>query len=103
MIRRPPRSTLFPYTTLFRSLAELYGLGAFSKDLDDASVHFGFDLIHQLHRFHHAQDLSLLDDIALLDVRIGVRRRRSVKGSDDGGRDGHLPDRVSRARVCEAL
>src|SRR5690348_18494964 len=24
MIRRPPRSTLFPYTTLFRSLAELH-------------------------------------------------------------------------------
>src|SRR5260221_5298603 len=24
MIRRPPRSTLFPYTTLFRSRAELY-------------------------------------------------------------------------------
>src|SRR2546426_6125726 len=24
MIRRPPRSTLFPYTTLFRSLANLY-------------------------------------------------------------------------------
>src|SRR3989442_7403326 len=25
MIRRPPRSTLFPYTTLFRSLAEHRG------------------------------------------------------------------------------
>src|SRR5256885_13130050 len=25
MIRRPPRSTLFPYTTLFRSLAGLQG------------------------------------------------------------------------------
>src|SRR5258707_14306997 len=25
MIRRPPRSTLFPYTTLFRSDAELVG------------------------------------------------------------------------------
>src|SRR5256885_5496650 len=25
MIRRPPRSTLFPYTTLFRSLEELCG------------------------------------------------------------------------------
>src|SRR3989454_9674475 len=25
MIRRPPRSTLFPYTTLFRSLADLKG------------------------------------------------------------------------------
>src|SRR5258708_18990580 len=30
MIRRPPRSTLFPYTTLFRSveLGVLYGTGA---------------------------------------------------------------------------
>src|SRR3712207_8520146 len=25
MIRRPPRSTLFPYTTLFRSQAHTYG------------------------------------------------------------------------------
>src|SRR5256885_11098723 len=28
MIRRPPRSTLFPYTTLFRSLAEMFDLVA---------------------------------------------------------------------------
>src|SRR3712207_8594225 len=27
MIRRPPRSTLFPYTTLFRSLGEVVVLG----------------------------------------------------------------------------
>src|SRR2546427_4702790 len=27
MIRRPPRSTLFPYTTLFRSLGRLYDCG----------------------------------------------------------------------------
>src|SRR2546430_13482576 len=27
MIRRPPRSTLFPYTTLFRSRAKLQSLG----------------------------------------------------------------------------
>src|SRR3712207_7037030 len=26
MIRRPPRSTLFPYTTLFRSVRDLIGL-----------------------------------------------------------------------------
>src|SRR2546422_6191773 len=26
MIRRPPRSTLFPYTTLFRSLRREYGV-----------------------------------------------------------------------------
>src|SRR2546430_3137252 len=28
MIRRPPRSTLFPYTTLFRSLARPHGVVA---------------------------------------------------------------------------
>src|SRR3989441_10988300 len=28
MIRRPPRSTLFPYTTLFRSLPIALGIGA---------------------------------------------------------------------------
>src|SRR3712207_7692628 len=28
MIRRPPRSTLFPYTTLFRSLVITYANGA---------------------------------------------------------------------------
>src|SRR3712207_8726828 len=30
MIRRPPRSTLFPYTTLFRSWWAARGLGAFA-------------------------------------------------------------------------
>src|SRR5260370_19731984 len=33
MIRRPPRSTLFPYTTLFRSLQESDGL-VFQDGLD---------------------------------------------------------------------
>src|SRR2546430_11649018 len=28
MIRRPPRSTLFPYTTLFRSRSQIFHLGA---------------------------------------------------------------------------
>src|SRR3712207_8446803 len=36
MIRRPPRSTLFPYTTLFRSLA--HHAGAFEEGLPDAGV-----------------------------------------------------------------
>src|SRR3712207_7205287 len=33
MIRRPPRSTLFPYTTLFRSLPTRPGLGTESHDI----------------------------------------------------------------------
>src|SRR3712207_7987388 len=33
MIRRPPRSTLFPYTTLFRSVSPTYmGKGAIPED-----------------------------------------------------------------------
>src|SRR3989449_10298928 len=43
MIRRPPRSTLFPYTTLFRSLAYVPTAGA----IDDAvrRVAGGADLL----------------------------------------------------------
>src|SRR5690348_17677053 len=42
MIRRPPRSTLFPYTTLFRSHARgvrEYGKGWRSRDHVRLSVH----------------------------------------------------------------
>src|SRR2546429_3817190 len=35
MIRRPPRSTLFPYTTLFRSLADLFFMQKDSKKFPD--------------------------------------------------------------------
>src|SRR2546425_6193590 len=34
MIRRPPRSTLFPYTTLFRSIAQLLFLDADNPEKD---------------------------------------------------------------------
>src|SRR5256885_10393778 len=37
MIRRPPRSTLFPYTTLFRS-RESSLLAEFSRDLTQAAM-----------------------------------------------------------------
>src|SRR3712207_7921773 len=40
MIRRPPRSTLFPYTTLFRSYetAEKWYAAALAKNPDDLNV-----------------------------------------------------------------
>src|SRR3712207_7359786 len=42
MIRRPPRSTLFPYTTLFRSkyMADLEKLIKFEGYYDDARTEF---------------------------------------------------------------
>src|SRR5258708_29039269 len=42
MIRRPPRSTLFPYTTLFRSLAEVRR----DRRLDDLARGLGHETAH---------------------------------------------------------
>jgi len=38
MIRRPPRSTLFPYTTLFRSLSTIPGVIRVDGEDRDATV-----------------------------------------------------------------
>src|SRR3712207_8423848 len=46
MMRRPPRSTLFPYTTLFRSLGE-HRLGVELHPLDRQGA--------VAHRHHHAR------------------------------------------------
>src|SRR5260370_42187863 len=50
MIRRPPRSTLFPYTTLFRSAVDAMGMHAHqyvfaARDfaVNQSQVHFGDD------------------------------------------------------------
>src|SRR3712207_7240171 len=61
MIRRPPRSTLFPYTTLFRSVV-VVGLG----DVDPldpeglarlaAEVHVGLRLVDELERLQRARE-----------------------------------------------
>src|SRR3712207_9020955 len=42
MIRRPPRSTLFPYTTLFRSVAMLLFLLGHEYDRDVHEANFRF-------------------------------------------------------------
>src|SRR3712207_7812573 len=64
MIRRPPRSTLFPYTTLFRSQPHPRGGG--STDMDPA----GRKQQSNIHRFY--KDLGeLTRDITF---REGVRR-----------------------------
>src|SRR5205809_5220583 len=50
MIRLPPRSTLFPYTTLFRSFPDLG-----SRDLAVRRInHLGLYPVHQLRKPRHA-------------------------------------------------
>src|SRR6266496_1776504 len=97
MIRRPPRSTLFPYTTLFRSDYHEPALAALGRP---------FDLGHHAPHVRPARRLVVAYFLVALHVRITppadpivqlhVRRRR-----------GHLPlqDRVGRVadRIIQGL
>src|SRR3712207_6863216 len=65
MIRRPPRSTLFPYTTLFRS-----GLRSLVDVQNGANINFtldGDDLVHHDTGFDPGQTV----EIRMLDVPNG--------------------------------
>src|SRR3712207_8001773 len=60
MIRRPPRSTLFPYTTLFRS-----GLFRFDNALSQSKVDRGHVLAEEIEGVHAARGrvrLALVKD-----------------------------------------
>src|SRR3989449_9855629 len=95
MIRRPPRSTLFPYTTLFRSLLRMAGVGLLDRDdveharaarlVDPHAAHAG-----------EAGALDLVPDHAGLHDALGVRevRRRQHRA-------GEAEDRV--VAVIDAL
>src|SRR3989475_8341780 len=48
MIRRPPRSTLFPYTTLFRSLEEAHEPAARELGVDGEGISFLHPLPHDV-------------------------------------------------------
>src|SRR5688572_33215136 len=49
LIRRPPRSTLFPYTTLFRSIGLLLGCAAaLVRDFTDQSLRSSADITNAL-------------------------------------------------------
>src|SRR2546430_12458331 len=58
MIRRPPRSTLFPYTTLFRSLAVVREGDAVHRADVHAGVAFDAQLVGE-HRLHVAVQAPL--------------------------------------------
>src|SRR3989440_11255047 len=73
MIRRPPRSTLFPYTTLFRS-----------RRLGDAGGARRADPSLAARRARHARVLPERRRLAT-DARAGPRRPRGCVGDDLGG------------------
>src|SRR2546429_5276897 len=84
MIRRPPRSTLFPYTTLFRSAATPAGRDLVAEHGADRAIHVA-DGQRQLHT------------LAVLD--------RLTAGGNDRRRSGeHTAELQSRLHlVCRLL
>src|SRR5256884_5501514 len=73
MIRRPPRSTLFPYTTLFRSacfLACLFSVPAIAQQSDDLNFASGLEQFHSIRRMLP----SYLNNIGFR--MLGERKRR---------------------------
>src|SRR2546429_6424524 len=59
MIRRPPRSTLFPYTTLFRSLARVNGGRRHGRRSVQRHLIGGHESGHQIHdTFRAARGLA---------------------------------------------
>src|SRR5690349_23567698 len=68
MLRRPPRSTLFPYTTLFRSQRSI-GIAA-----DAAFVQRPTNL-HRSHDQHRASNEGT-DSMKITDIQFGMLRDR---------------------------
>src|SRR3712207_8749690 len=56
MIRRPPRSPLFPYTTLFRSVLAVFRLG--QRDLNIEKAVGEHDYVHRVPHGLHAELLA---------------------------------------------
>src|SRR5947208_5094222 len=82
MIRRPPRSTLFPYTTLFRSISLTEDPPR--RDLvNDA----GLLLLHiPVRSEEHTSELQSPDHLVcrlLLEKKKGARRPRVRRASDE--------------------
>src|SRR5256714_5171610 len=77
MIRRPPRSTLFPYTTLFRSLTGPWTMAQISrttsrKSFPSFATREGLDFLDVVRSEEHTSELQSRSDLGcrlLLDKR----------------------------------
>src|SRR2546430_16542993 len=78
MIRRPPRSTLFPYTTLFRSLLVV------APDADFATQHPREIALHG-HAVQQRQARRVPDDVHAAAVAPAPRHREAMLGNVDRG------------------
>src|SRR5258708_24750362 len=75
MIRRPPRSTLFPYTTLFRSRCDLRVLLAAKIELDELPAEIFVERILRVSRSEeHTSELQSPDHLV---CRLLLEKKKS--------------------------
>src|SRR5438034_1569094 len=66
MLRRPPRSTLFPYTTLFRSIPSDRGIGtisAFCQSFFSSQTRYNSSRLHSIRSEEHTSELQSHSDL----------------------------------------
>src|SRR5947199_4989646 len=76
MIRRPPRSTLFPYTTLFRSKA---GVDCFARHHRVAAVGTGVDVAVAAGPDRSEEHTSELQSLRHLVCRLLLEKKKKTK------------------------
>src|SRR5687767_15689148 len=86
MIRRPPRSTLFPYTTLFRSRAAAHGGPEAGRRGDDAVRDAAVSRRRRplatrgaLHGLRSEEHTSELQSLAYLVCRLLLEKKKKTK------------------------
>src|SRR3712207_8553325 len=85
MIRQPPRSSLFPYTTLFRSLTEARSVLLVHGDAVDAAADLGRHREGQLvvHTGVGDIDRHAVDDLADRGLHVATHLRRSEEHTSE--------------------
>src|SRR5687767_15635223 len=79
MIRRPPRSTLFPYTTLFRSNPGNHVLYAVSDSTDPTFTQFDIDVEDYAAVPRSEEHTSELQSLAYLVCRLLLEKKKIGK------------------------
>src|SRR2546430_11085590 len=82
MIRRPPRSTLFPYTTLFRSPVPAPKLIALIKEIMPAGMHDQFDREDGRLAFRSEEHTSELQSQSNLVCRLLLEKKKKDSEHD---------------------